>query len=136
MKTTFEVDDILFTRAKSSLLADEISGDIYKVRRPAGSEKEDVVIVGLGIANDQLQKGVWNINIYVPNLVLEVGSVQDGNIPDTARMQELANIACEAFDDVQENGFYYTVQQQLLVFDPDMGQYFVNIRIEVFNENL
>ncbi|MFN3341901.1 MAG: hypothetical protein ACK40M_04345 [Flavobacteriales bacterium] len=136
MKTTFDIDKKIWNRFSGSALAAAISGDIYKMRRPAGSNLEDIVINNLGLPNQDLQRGIWNVNIFVPNLEVESGSVNDDSIPDTARLEELARLGVDLFDDVQDGDVYYSVQQQQTIFDSETKEHFVNIRIDVITENV
>lgn len=135
MKTTFEIDDIIYAKLKGSALKSAISGDIYRGRKPAGSKKEDVVIANLGINADQLQRGIVNVNIYVPGITVQSQGVQDFTVPNTKRMKELANIACGVLDDNMDGEVYYTVEQQLTIYDRETNEHFINIRVEYSNEN-
>lgn len=136
MITTLDLVDIIWQRLNGSPLKTAISGGLYKHRRPAGSQTEDVVINSLPINNVQLQTGIANVNIHVPNLTIEASGVQDSKQPNSIRLQELAAIAIEALSDVWAGDYNYDVQQQTLLEDEEAGDYYINIRIEFYNINI
>lgn len=131
MKTTFDLVDIIWTALNASDLKNQITGGIYKYQRPLNSKNEDVVINSLPVTNDQLQKAIINVNIHVPNLVIDINGAQDSTQPDGARLKELGELAIAALDD--KNGYRYnhSVQQQNIIQDTD--DFFNNIRLQIFS---
>lgn len=136
MITTLDVIDTLWTRLNYSQLKAMINGGVYKHRRPAGSNKEDVVINCLPIGNIQLQACIANVNIHVPNLTIEVNGVQDSKQPNTIRLQELALVAIDMLSDVWSGEYTYDVQQQTLLEDEEASDHYINIRVEFLNINI
>lgn len=136
MITTLDILDIVWNRLDGSQLKTAIIGGLYKHRRPAGSQKEDVVINSLSINNLQLQSAIVNVNIHVPNITIEVNGVQDSSQPNFTRLQELAAIAVEVLSEVWADDYNYDVQQQVLLEDEEAGDHYINIRIEFFNINI
>jgi hypothetical protein len=57
------------------------------------SDKEDVVINSLPINNSQMQSGVFNVNIHVPNLVLNINGNIDTTQPNHERIKQLTALA-------------------------------------------
>lgn len=137
MRTTLDIENILFSFLKASSLASEINGGIYKRQRPAQSSKEDVVINCLPVSNRQLQDAVANVNIHVPNVTVQRDGITDQSHADHPRLNELATLAWQLLDD-QFNplGYTFHVQQQILIQDEDAGDHYVNIRIEFYSVNL
>lgn len=136
MMTTLDLVDIVWQKLNTSPLKTAITGGLYKHRRPAGSQNEDVVINSLPINNVQLQTGIANVNIHVPNLTIEVNGVQDSKQPNSQRLKELAEMAIEALSDVWADDYNYDVQQQMLLEDEEAGDHYINLRIEFFNINI
>lgn len=85
----------------ATLLPEMITGEIRHNMRVLNSTKEDVIINTLIWDGDQLQSGIFNVNIHVPNLkgqLAEGGSAQDRTQPNIPRFLELAAIAVPVLD--------------------------------------
>jgi hypothetical protein len=135
MTTTSQIIDILFAKLKSSALASSITGGIYKLRRPADSKKEDVVINCLPASNTQLQKVIANVNIHVPDLNITLNSQPD-TAPHMIRLEALGIMASDILADNWTDSLNYDVQQEVIIEDREAGDHYINIRIEFFIENL
>jgi hypothetical protein len=135
MITTLDLVNIIWQRLNGSQLKTTITGGVYK-KRPAGSQTEDVVINCLPINNLDLQTAIVNVNIHVPNITIQVGTVQDSTQPNFERLQELAAIAIAVLTDVWAGDYNYDVQQQTMIEDEEAGDHYINIRIEFFNINI
>lgn len=134
MRTTFDLEQILYDRLKTGDLASEITGSIYKRQRIPASQLEDVVIISLPVNADQIQEAVVNINIHVPNIEVTANGVTNPDQPNFERLQSLADLAKLELDDVYETqiGYYFNVQQQNVFSDEEAGDHYINFRI-VFN---
>jgi hypothetical protein len=133
--TTFDIVETLWKKLDGSTLKAMISGSIRKHERPAGSSSEDIVVNALPAINDDLQVTVANVNIYVPDLVIDENEVQE-KVPDTTRMKVLANEALKLLNDVTDGDFNYDVQQQSMFEDSQSDSHFINIRINFYAINL
>lgn len=137
MKTGFTAVDVIFDKLKSGTLVSEINGEIYKDRRAANSIKEDVVINCITLNNTQLQQGVVNVNIHVPNLSIKKNKVIDDSQPDRSRLNALANIALDDLTETYGTDYNFNVQQApLLIRDESGGDHYVNIRLDFFAINI
>lgn len=140
MITTLDELTIIWQKLKgyAPLATDstKITGGFYKQKRPAGSTKEDIVVNGLGINNEQLQAGIINVNIHVPNVPVNTGSLQDTTQPNLVRLKQLTDFAVVLLNDVWVGDYHYHVQQQNLFEDDDGSNHYSNIRLEFFNINL
>ena len=137
MKTTFDIENILFAFITASPLATDISGGIYKRQRPAQSQSEDIVINCLPINNKQLQQAVANVNIHVPNLQVTVNGISDKSHADFARLQELADLAKVTMSDhweLQDYGF--SIQQQQTIQDDISDTHYINFRLDILSINV
>lgn len=130
MKTASDVIDILWSLLNASPLKTAINGGVYKMERPLNSNVEDVVINTLPVNFLQLQTGLANVNVFVPNL-LSGGESK----PNTKRLKELSLLAVNALKDVWSDDYHLEVQQQTLIKDEESNQYFINIRVDFFNIN-
>lgn len=136
MKTTLDIEDILWTFLDSSSLKTSVNGGVYKKKRPAGSTKEDVVINCLPVNNLQIQSAVANVNIHVPNKVQNISGIQDDSQPDHARLKELGNAAVSLLVDQWNNDYTFDVQQQNVFEDEDGKSHYVNIRLDFYSINI
>lgn len=114
-------------------ITDVITGDIYPLERPKNSDKEDIVINALPITSDQQQKGVFNINVHVPNLAsLKINGNPDDTIPDITRLKLITNLVVSKINmvDGQDYSFSAATGGQPIK-DSDLTWY-VNIRVNYF----
>jgi hypothetical protein len=136
MKTTFDVEDIIWQHLNGSSLDSAITGNIYKVKRPFNSNVEDVVINVLPLNNLELQTGVINVNIFVPNFVINVNQAQDHTQPNRARLKLLTGLAIGLLEEIWVDDYTFTVQQQILFEDPESKSHYSNIRLDFYNINI
>jgi hypothetical protein len=135
MINTLDIIDVLWARANTSNLKPSLSGGIYKNRRPASSDKEDLVINSLPVNNEQLQVAVANVNIHVPDITVNVNNIQDRQ-PNHERLKILTGLAIPIFTDQWVGDYHYDVQQQTIIQDEEANSHYINIRIEFFNINI
>ena len=105
-----------------------ITGNIYWLNRPKNSTKEDIVVGSLAMNNEQLQEGVFNVNIHVPNLVLTGDDTQ----PNFNRFDQIANILVPMLSDVWGTDWNFSVDDPASVV-PDGNNWFCNIRIRFYS---
>ena len=138
--TSISAVNMLYSVIEHSVLftdAEKPNGKLCKYKRPLNSVLEDVVINGLALVNDDVYKGTLDVNIYVPNLVLQ--DPDDHSQPDIARLEYLSALGNQAFEDGEEiwepNGEYCLKYQQDVVVQDENNQYYVNFKIEFYSEN-
>jgi hypothetical protein len=134
MITTLDIVDIGWDRLHGGILSQTITGGVYKHERPINSDKEDVVINSLPINNSQMQSGVFNVNIHVPNLVLNINGNIDTTQPNHERIKQLTALAIVELTDVWLNDYNFDVQQQNVI--QDTNDTYSNIRLDFFNINI
>lgn len=135
MKTGLDMIDIVWTMLNASPLQSLITGGIFKHLRPAGGSKEDVVINSLSVTHEQLQNGIANVNIYVPNLVVNANGIQDDTQPNHSRLNELTKVAIGLLEENWMSDLNYDVQQHMLIRE-ETGEHYMNIRLQFYIENL
>jgi hypothetical protein len=136
VKNTLDIINLIYTRLKTGALAAEITGSIYKGKRPLESLVEDVVINSLPINALQVQAAVANVNIHVPNITVTVVGIADKSQPNFQRLQELTELALIELSDVWADDYNFDVQQQVVIEDEDFKDHFSNIRLEFFSINI
>jgi hypothetical protein len=135
MKTTLDLVDIIWSAVNASALKAAINGGVYKHKRVLNSTKEDVVINALPITAEQIQNGIVNVNIHVPNLKVQTAAGVDDQ-PNHTRLKALATIAVGVLEDTWADEYNFDVQQQILIEDKEANDYYINIRLEFFNVNI
>ncbi|MHA4844416.1 hypothetical protein ACX0G7_09640 [Flavitalea antarctica] len=136
MKTSFEFVDLVWTRLNASTaLKTSINGGIYKYKRPDGSLKQDIVINSLVVSNEQLQRGVLNVNFHCPNLKINVVGQPSISSPDSVKLKAVSNLIIPLLEDYASNDFSCHVGQQSNFEEPGTQEYISNIRINIFSFN-
>lgn len=136
-KTTLDAVDKVFEVLDASALETEITGKIWKNRKPVGDDdKENVVVNSLSINNLQLQQGLVNVNVHVPNISVRVDGITDTTMPNHERLRELAKMTVDVLDDNWGSDFNFDVQQQVLVQDEVTKSWYINIRLNFYSINI
>lgn len=127
MRTNQDQIDIVFDKLRGTALQSAITGKLAKHVRPTNSNHEDVVINSLVTTNTQLQKGILNVNIHVPNIqaTLEGGVVHV--VPNHNRLNELTKIAIPLLKDVWGYDWDFDIEQINTIREDTSS--FNNIRI-------
>ena len=136
-----EVVNVLFsTIANGSLMSDvkKPNGKLCKFERPLNSVFEDVVVNSVGVVYNDVQEGVLNVNVYVPNLKFP-DNPEDKNQPDTARLlylSKLGKIALGRGNEMwDEDGNWCFELQQDKVYPDENFQHYINFRVEFNSTN-
>lgn len=133
--TSLDAIDKVYLNLQGSPFATALRGSIYKIKRPVNATSEDAVINSLGMPGDQVQKGLINLNIHVPNQPLLINGKQDTTQPDYTRAQELTTLAIQSVEEFYSDEYWFLFQQQNIVESTDT-EIVVNIRINFFSINL
>lgn len=125
--TALTAQNIIFLRLVHSGVkaAVNLTGAIYELSRPKDSAKEDIVVGTLAMNADQVQEGVFSVNIHVPNLNLTNDSTQ----PNTARFRVILDKCMEVLKDVRGYDYLFDVTTPGIAYR-DGTNWFVNIRVE------
>ena len=136
MKTTLDIIDLNYAVLNVPAVTAQLTGGVYKNTRPVSSDKTDVVIGCLPVSNDQLQRAVANVNIHVPNLVINQGNYTDYTQPDFAALRSLAALVTGVLNDVSTPTHWFAVQQQNHFSEPERKEHYVNIRVNFYSINI
>lgn len=139
--TAAEALDHLFSLVWTSTLKTSVTGVVRRYLRPTNSDMEDVTVNVLNPTSfEQLQNGVFNVNVFVPNP--EYTSNIDGkqvrlrDIPDHGRIKVLSalcNIALKFHYDKEKHVLVEMQTQNIL---PENEQTIINNRIKLTIKNL
>jgi hypothetical protein len=133
--TSFDAVDKVYQQIKDTPFTAALQGGLYKMKRPVNSTTEDAVINSLGMPGTQVQQGVVNLNIHLPNLSLEINGKQDNSQPDFIRAQQLAALAIQQVQEFYTEEYWFLFQQQNIIQSDDT-EIIVNIRIEFYSINI
>lgn len=129
---------LLFRQLVQSVLMTDLNkpnGELCKYQRPLNSRAEDVVINSLTLERDDIDEGVFNVNVCVPNLVFP-DNPEDKSRPDTKRIDYLSELGNRALGEGEEvwdplGNWCFKLQQDQLVEDTN-NQHYINFRVEFF----
>lgn len=116
-----------------SPLKSAISGTI-DVQRPINSTKEDVAVGTLPITFDQLQSGIVNVNLHVPNIKVTQNGIQNVQYPNRPRFKVLCPLVYTALQDKKTENLYITLINSQLMYEEESS--YMNFRVEVKAKNL
>ncbi|SUJ19130.1 Uncharacterised protein [Sphingobacterium spiritivorum] len=138
--TSSEGLDHVFSLIWNSNIKTSISGVVRRYLRPTNSDKEDVTVNVLNIDFDQLQGGIINVNVFVPNP--EYSTIVDGknvrlrDIPNQARiivLSALFNVLFKMNYDKDKRVLAELSAQHILT---ENDQTIINNRIKLTIKNL
>ena len=128
-KTASEVINDLFKVIKSSPISKEVAGSVYKAgQRPLNSLKEDIVINFLTGTADQIQTGVVNVNVFVPNIDNSSGNT----VCNTSRCRAIESKMGGWVDGLEDfDGYRLSLDEMIRTMPYEDGkQHFVNVRLK------
>ena len=123
MRTQFDAINLIYSAINASPLKTAINGAIYKFKRPT-STKEDIVINSLVLGDSNFQEGVFNVNIYVPNI-----TVNGTSLPNTARLGQLETLGNSLFEHITSQDYSIYKESTSLFEEVSINQNYINFRI-------
>ncbi len=129
-RTGEEIELKVFQLIKSSSIATEISGKVCRNgMRPYGSTKEDCVVSFLTGLDGQIQDGVVNINVFVP----DIDNGSELLVKDVTRCTEIAGMMRDFTDSLTSSEYLFSLDGMIKTYrveDVDVNQHFVNTRLK------
>ena len=131
MKTTFDINDILFPIINTEAVQDTIDGRVYRNKIPLNSELRDIIIIPLTNYNGDeiINEATFMVNCYCKNF--------DNGTPDIAKLRLIAKAVIKEIETENSTSNYYVfdIVNQLLLQDTDQkSMSYVNLRINCFIE--
>ncbi|WP_131535459.1 hypothetical protein [Pedobacter nototheniae] len=131
-KISIEVIDIVY----KLLISGGINLEIFKGNKPASFSGECIVINALPLSNDQLQECIINVNVFVPNLTLKIGTNQDNSQANYERIKVLSLKVSEILNEVDIDDWSLNIDQEYVLENEGFNEHFNNFRISFRNENI
>ena len=134
MKTSTEIIDMIYKYLVTTPLVtanDGLSGGVYPLQRPEGSNKEDLVIGTLSLDGEDVQIGVLNLNLHIPNLNVVVGGKPQKQ-PNRARMRVLSGKLRDAISEHYFDGACSAwITNIAEIKETNLDDWYVNHRLEI-----
>ena len=129
-KTVFEGKQWIYELLNIDVIKSNISGKIYKNKRPAESQKEDIVINSVLIDNDFLQDGTFNVNCYVPYISVNIDGITQF-MPNETRLIQISKIVYPFLDNIYKPDFNLTVERHEVIDLESEKASYINFRINL-----
>ena len=124
MKSDIEIKDDIYQIIKGSALEKAVTGKLKKTRRPANSNKEDIVISILENGSGQVQEAFVNVNIYVSD------DVRDGQAEEnSSRLRQLCKLATELLEVQRGEDYRFTLDKQRVLEVNGKNEHFINNKL-------
>jgi len=126
-KTSGQIEEYVYVLINGSSLKTDIRGNIYRPGlRPLNADTEDLVIQRpIGTAN-QVQIGIVNINVYVPNI-----TSNGENVKDIERCDEIELLLGSFIDSLTDVNYEFKLDEMISTEKVEgIDQYFINARLK------
>ncbi len=135
MKSGIEMAQDIYSLLDVSSVNDIITGSNYLFERPQNSSLQDIVTSTLALTNEQMQKGVVNVNIHCPNLSgLVINGKTDNTQPDIASLKLISKAVLTILNCYYGIDFRCFAQTTgIPVRDNSNGSWFANIRVDYYS---
>lgn len=131
MISILEIEHIIFDFLNVPSLTTLITGDVYlSDDRPLNSGLEDVEINTIAMTQEPYpQEGVMNLNIYVPDMAVSIGGVNQYK-SNKNRLQAIIEVVKGLINEQSNKNLALTITNELLISEKSIRQSFINLRIE------
>lgn len=138
MITDFYAIDEVFEKLNSNVdFKNEFKGVIYRLTSPDSQTDEYCVINVLTMVGNQLKEAVLNVNVYVPNLTIQINGRQDSSQPNVNRLRLLNELLEQSLSGVwKPNAYLIDVRSGTTMQDPTKRMHFINKRIDFKKFNI
>jgi len=131
MKTTFDINDILFPIINTDEVQATIDGRVYRNKKPLNSELQDIVIIPLANYNGDeiINDATFMVNCYCKNF--------NNGTPNITKLRAITEAIIAEIEAYNNNSNYYIfdIISQILLQDTDQtSMSYANLRINCFIE--
>ena len=131
MKTTIDINDILYPIINVASVKATIDGGIYRNKKLLNSELQDIVILPLSnyVGDEIMNEATFMLNCYCKNFT--------NGTPDITKLRAIVNAVVAVIEDYNNTSNYYIfeITNQILLQDIDqISMSYINIRINCFIE--
>lgn len=131
MKTTFDINDILFPVINVGSVQATIDGRVYRNKKPLNSELQDIVIIPLSnyVGDEIINDATFMVNCYCKNF--------NNGTPNITKLRATIDAVAAVIEVYNNTSNYYVfeITNQILLQDIDQkSMSYVNLRINCFIE--
>ena len=131
MKTTIDINDILFPIINVGSVKATIDGKVYRNKKPLNSELQNIVIIPLSnyVGDEIINDATFMVNCYCKNF--------NNGRPDIAKLRATINAVAAVIEAYNNTSNYYVfdIVNQILLNDVDqLSMSYINLRINCFIE--
>ena len=131
MKTTIDINDILYPIINVASVKATIDGGVYRNKKPLSSELQDIIILPLSnyVGSEVMNDATFMVNCYTKNFT--------NGTPDITKLRAVVNAVVaviEAYNNVS-NYYVFEITNQILLQDTDqISMSYINIRLNCLIE--
>ena len=131
MKTTIDINDILYPIINVASVKATIDGGVYRNKKPLSSELQDIIILPLSnyVGSEVMNDATFMVNCYTKNFT--------NGTPDITKLRAIVNAVVaviEAYNNVS-NYYVFEITNQILLQDTDqISMSYINIRLNCLIE--
>lgn len=131
MKTTIDINDILYPIINVASIQSTIDGGVYRNKKPLNSELRDIVIIPLSnyVGEEIVNEANFMVNCFCKNFT--------NGTPDITKLRAMINAVVAVIEAYNNTSNYYVfeITNQILLQDTDQAMMsYINLRINCFIE--
>lgn len=127
-KTEIQIERDFYHFIKNSRLGAEIRGTVYRSEmRPADATDEDLIVKFLAGTDEQIQRGVVILNLYVPDIIFTDGR----KVANKNRIGELQELILDLVETCNDTDYLITSDgTPYSTMNPDIEQHLIVARLK------
>ena len=131
MKTTIDINDILYPIINVTSVKNTIDGGVYRNKKPLNSELRDIVILPLSnyVGEEIINEATFMINCFCKNFT--------NGTPDITKLRAIINAVVAVIEAYNNTSNYYVfdITNQILLQDVDQtSMSYINLRMQCYIE--
>ena len=131
MKTTIDINDILYPVINVASVKTTIDGGVYRNKKPLNSELQDIVLLPLSnyVGDEIVNDATVMVNCFAKNFA--------NGTPDITSLRTIINAVAAVIEayNASSNYYVFTITNQTLLQDTDqITMSYVNLRINCLIE--
>ena len=131
MKTTIDINDILYPIINVTSVKNTIDGKVYRNKKPLNSELQDIIIIPLSnyVGEEVMNEATFMVNCFCKNF--------NNGTPDITKLRATVNAVVAVIEAYNNTSNYYVfeITNQILLQDVDQtSMSYINLRLNCFIE--
>ena len=131
MRTTIDINDILYPIINVTSVKNTIDGKVYRNKKPLNSELQDIIIIPLSnyVGEEVINEATFMINCFCKNF--------NNGTPDITKLRLIINAVVAVIEAYNNTSNYYVFEivNQILLNDVDQtSMSYINLRLNCLIE--